>query len=89
MWQNAKRGAMALMQRGWREGEDVAFLQVHNLPHGWEAAKTELRDMLHFLLRKSPPRLLPSQSVRWLNRKMGPAARSYCFPIKELIFSYW
>ena len=61
MWQNAKRGAMALVQRGWREGEDVAFLQVHNLPHGWESAKTQLRDMLHFLLRKAPPRLLRAE----------------------------
>lgn len=61
MWQNAKRGAMALVQRGWREGEDVAFLQVHNLPHGWEAAKTQLRDMLYFLLRKAPPRLLRAE----------------------------
>jgi predicted alpha/beta superfamily hydrolase len=61
MWQNAKRGAMALVRRGWREGEDVAFLQVHNLPHGWETAKTQLRDMLHFLLRKAPPRLLRAE----------------------------
>ncbi len=61
MWQNAKRGAMALVQRGWKEGEDVAFLQVHNLPHGWESAKTQLRDMLHFLLRKAPPRLLRAE----------------------------
>jgi predicted alpha/beta superfamily hydrolase len=61
MWQNAKRGAVALLGRGWREGEDVAFLQIHNLPHGWESAKTQLRDMLHFLLRKSSPRLLRAE----------------------------
>jgi predicted alpha/beta superfamily hydrolase len=72
MWQNAKRGAMALLQRGWREGEDVAFLQVHNLPHGWESAKTQLRDMLHFLLRKAPARLLRAE----LTNCHGPQHRA-------------
>jgi len=34
--------------RTWRS------LQVHNMPHGWESAKTQLRDMLHFLLPQGP-----------------------------------
>ena len=58
MWRDAKRAAFALAKRGWREGEDVAFFQVHNGSHGWDSCQTQLRDMLHFLLRKAPPRLI-------------------------------
>jgi predicted alpha/beta superfamily hydrolase len=58
MWRDSKRAAFALLHRGWREGEDLAFLQVHNGSHGWDSCKTQLRDMLHFLLRKSPPGLI-------------------------------
>jgi enterochelin esterase-like enzyme len=58
MWRDAKRAAVALQRRGWREGEDLAFYQVHNGSHGWDSCKTQLRDMLGFLLRKSAPRLI-------------------------------
>ncbi len=58
MWRDAKRAAVALQRRGWREGEDLAFYQVHNGSHGWASCKTQLRDMLGFLLRRSAPRLI-------------------------------
>jgi len=58
MWRDAKHAAFALVRRGWREGEDLAFFQVHNGSHGWDSCKTQVRDMLHFLLRKVPPRLI-------------------------------
>ena len=58
MWRDAKRAAFALTRRGWREGEEVAFYQVHNGSHGWESCQTQLRDMLHFLLRKTAPSLI-------------------------------
>ena len=61
MWQNAKFGAYALTQRGWREGEDVAFCQVHNYGHGWAGADTQVRSMLHFLLRKAPAELVSTE----------------------------
>ncbi len=57
-WQNAKIAAQALTLRGWREGDDVAFCQVHNYPHGWAGAQPQLRSMLHFLLRRARPELI-------------------------------
>jgi predicted alpha/beta superfamily hydrolase len=65
---DAKRAAHALVQRGWREGEDVAFLQVHNAGHGWAACQTQLRDALHFMLRKAAPRLTGAK----LTNRHGP-----------------
>jgi predicted alpha/beta superfamily hydrolase len=58
MWQNAKQAAAALRQRGWREGEDIAFCQVHNYGHGWAGARLQLREMLHFLLGLAPAELV-------------------------------
>ena len=61
MWQNAKYAAYALTQRGWREGGDVAFCQVHNYGHGWAGADTQVRSMLHFLLRRAPSELISTE----------------------------
>ncbi|MBK8474752.1 MAG: immunoglobulin domain-containing protein [Opitutaceae bacterium] len=61
MWQNAKIGANALKQRGWIEGQDVAFCQAHNYPHNWEAVHSQARSMLHFFLRISPPELVGAE----------------------------
>ncbi len=58
MWRMAKQAAYALAQRGWQEGDDLAFYQVHNGQHGWDSCKTQLRDMLGFLLRKHPLQLI-------------------------------
>ena len=61
MWQNAKIAANALRQRGWREGVEVAFCQVHNFPHNWEAVRTQARSMLHFFLRHAPAELVGAE----------------------------
>jgi predicted alpha/beta superfamily hydrolase len=61
MWRNAKQAAYALTRRGWREGEDVAFCQVHNYSHGFRAVETQLRSMLHFFLRLAPPELVRTE----------------------------
>ncbi len=61
MWQNAKIGANALKQRGWIEGQDVAFCQAHNYPHNWEAVHSQARSMLHFFLRYAPPELVGAE----------------------------
>ena len=61
MWQNAKYAAQALTQRGWREGTDVAFCQMHNYGHTWTAANDQARSMLHFLLRVAPPVLIGAE----------------------------
>jgi predicted alpha/beta superfamily hydrolase len=61
MWRNAKQAAFALTRRGWREGEDVAFCQVHNYPHGFRAVETQLRSMLHFFFRLAPPELVRTE----------------------------
>ena len=51
----APRMTRLLIDKGWREGDDVAFQLGYGHTHGRTAMRERLRDVLYFLLRREPP----------------------------------
>jgi predicted alpha/beta superfamily hydrolase len=51
----APRMTRLLIDKGWREGDDVAFQLGYGHTHGRTAMRERLRDVLYFLLRHEPP----------------------------------
>jgi predicted alpha/beta superfamily hydrolase len=51
----APRMTKILIEKGWREGDDVAFQLGYGHVHGRTAMRERLRDALYFLLRREPP----------------------------------
>lgn len=58
MRENARRFAIILKEKGWKEGKDLAFFQVYDGYHGEKWCNTQMEEMLYFLLRKKEPKLL-------------------------------
>jgi predicted alpha/beta superfamily hydrolase len=54
----APRMVRILLDKGWREGDDVAFQLGYGHKHGRTAMRERLRDVLYFLLRREPPAVL-------------------------------
>jgi len=51
----APRMTKILIEKGWREGDDIAFQLGYGHTHGRTAMRERLRDVLYFLLRREPP----------------------------------
>ena len=51
----APRMAKVLIDKGWREGEDVVFELGYGHLHGRTAMRERLPNLLYFLLRREPP----------------------------------
>lgn len=57
-WGSSILAAQTLKRRGWVEGDDLAYFHVHWGRHGQKAWNYQMRQMLHFLLRKEMPDIL-------------------------------
>jgi len=57
-WWRSLPAAQALVRRGWVEGEDVGYYHLHQGRHNQKSWNAQVRDMLHFILRKKSPELL-------------------------------
>ena len=53
----APRMTRILIEKGWREADDVAFQLGYGHTHGRTAMRERLRNALYFLLRREPPAL--------------------------------
>lgn len=64
-WDRSYPVYRAMLGRGWVEGDDVAYFLVYGGKHGQEMWNSQMRHMLHFLLRKERPRLIGIRATRY------------------------
>jgi predicted alpha/beta superfamily hydrolase len=57
MWINTRRAAYCLKEKGWKEGEELAYNHVYGGKHDILSCNSQMRNMLYFLLRKEKPML--------------------------------
>jgi predicted alpha/beta superfamily hydrolase len=60
-WRAIRLTAQTFLDKGWVEGDNLAFYQVHNMSHGWASCLTQIPDMLYFLFRKEKPQLIEAR----------------------------
>ncbi|HYG22492.1 MAG TPA: alpha/beta hydrolase-fold protein [Verrucomicrobiae bacterium] len=60
-WKAIRLTAATFLQKGWVEGDELVFYQVHNMTHGWASCATQIRDMLYFLFRTKKPELVDAR----------------------------